>query len=77
MLQKFRAWRERRKRQQEETDQELREEEEDAEKHMGIDPAEFHTKLGEAESAPWRRGILTRRFDVDEPAAAPPDEKPD
>ena len=73
MLQKFRAWRERRNRRQQETDEELREEQAAAETRMGIDPAEFHTELGRAESAPWRRGILARRYEVDKPDATPPD----
>jgi len=76
MLEKFRDWRERRKREQQESDDELREEQEAAEERMGIDPAEFHTELGQAEEAPWRRGILARPREVKEPEVAPPEEKP-
>lgn len=58
MLQKFRAWRERRKREQQESDEELRKEQEAAEERMGIDPAELDTELRRAEAAPWHRGVL-------------------
>jgi len=72
MLQKFRARRERRKREQQATDQELRAEQEAAEERMGIDPAEYDVELRQAEAAPWRRGIgwwVSRR------ETPPPDEK--
>jgi hypothetical protein len=58
MLQRFRAWRERRKREQQESDEELRKEQEAAEERMGIDPAELDTELRRAEAAPWHRGVL-------------------
>jgi hypothetical protein len=58
MLQRFRAWRGRRKREQQESDEELRREQEAAEERMGIDPAEFDTELRQAKGAPWHRGIL-------------------
>lgn len=41
-----------------ESDEELRKEQEAAEKRLGIDPTEFGRELGEAEAAPWRRGIF-------------------
>jgi hypothetical protein len=40
-----------------ESDEELRKEQEAAEERMGIDPAEFGHELGEAEAAPWHRGV--------------------
>jgi hypothetical protein len=58
MLQRFRAWREGRKREQQESDEELRKEQEAAEERMGIDPAELDTELKRAEAAPWHRGVL-------------------
>jgi hypothetical protein len=76
MFQKFRAWRERRQREQQESDEELREEQEAAEERMGIDPGELHTELGQAEEAPWRRGIFARPRAAKEPEAAPPDKEP-
>jgi hypothetical protein len=65
------------KREQQETDEQLREEQEAAEERMGIDPAEFGTELGDAEAAPWRRGIFwwLRPREVKEPPGTPPDEK--
>ena len=59
MLQKFRASRERRKREQRESDDELRKEQEAAEERMGIDPAELDAELRRAEAAPWHRGMLS------------------
>jgi len=78
MLQKFRAWRERRKRDRQESDEELREEQEAAEERMGIDPAEFDVELKQAEAAPWRRGVLAwgRRPESNEPGSASQDEEP-
>lgn len=79
MIQKFRAWRERRKRERQESDENLREEQEAAEERMGIDPAELDTELRRAEAAPWHRGVLGRSVRpraVQGPEAAPPDEKP-
>jgi hypothetical protein len=79
MLQRFRAWRERQKREQQGSDEELRNEQEAAEKGMGIDPAELDTELRRAEAAPWHRGILGRSVRpraVQGPEAAP-DEKSD
>jgi len=73
MFQRFRAWREQRKRERRETDDELRAEQEAAEERMGIDPAEFDVELRQAEAAPWRRGVLRPR--EEEPPAGPPGEK--
>jgi hypothetical protein len=61
----------RRKREERETDHQLREEQEAAEVRMGIDPSELDLELRQAEAAPWHRGLwlwFRRR-----PPAAPPD----
>jgi hypothetical protein len=79
MLQRFRAWREQRKRDRQASDDELRQEQEAAEERMGIDPAEFDVELTQAETAPWRRGVFAwgaRRPEVDEPGNTAPDEEP-
>ena len=79
VLQKFSAWRERRKREQRQSDEELRKEQEAAEERMGIDPDEFDVELKQAEAAPWHRGMLgwgARRREVKEAESAPQDEKP-
>lgn len=77
MLDRFRARRERRRREQQAIDRELREEQAAAEQRLGIDPAELDGELRQAEAAPWRRGLgwwmspRQRR----ESADPPPDEK--
>ena len=77
VLRKLRAWRERRQRERREADRALREEQLAAEERLGIDPTELDDELGQAEAAPWRRGIgwWLRPRQGEEPPATPPDEK--
>jgi hypothetical protein len=58
-----------------ESDEELRREQEAAVERLGIDPAEFSAELGEAEAAPWRRGLFwwLRPRGKKEAATGPPD----
>jgi hypothetical protein len=57
-MQTIRGWWEGRRRNSRIVDAELRDQQEDAEQRLGIDPGDLGAELDAAESAPFRRGLL-------------------